>query len=84
MVTSHIRGGEKYSSQSNQEAHDTETANSSKSAALVRTLQVYRAEATVHTEGHSGKSYLERLEEAREFPRKQMNVLPNKTERKGA
>lgn len=61
-----------------QEAHDTETANSSKSAALVRTLQVYRAEATVHTEGHGGKSYLERLEEAREFPLKQMNVLPNR------
>lgn len=50
-----------------QEAHDTETANSSKSAALVRTLQVYRAEATVHTEGHGGKGYLERLKKRGSF-----------------
>lgn len=84
MVTSHIRGGEKYPSQSDSRSTRHRNCKFEQSAALVRTLQVYRAEATVHTEGHSGKSYLERLEEAREFPRKQMNVLPNKTERKGA
>lgn len=62
MVTSHIKGWEeKYSSQSDSRSkHDTETANESKSAALVRTLQVLGAVGLQCAHGHGGKSYLER------------------------
>lgn len=33
--------------------------------------------------GHGGESYLERLEGAREFSLKRMNVLPNKENERG-
>lgn len=43
-MTPHIKGEEKYSSQSDSRSkHDTETANETKSATLVRSLLVLRA-----------------------------------------
>lgn len=82
MVTSHTNGKEKYSSQSDSRSkHDTETANKTKSATLVRTAQVYGAcEAIVCTQTQQGRA--SERGSTREFSLKQMNFLST-AKRKG-
>lgn len=67
MVTSHTKGEKKYSTQSDSRSkHDTETANKTKSATLVKAAQVYGAcEATVCIRTQRGR--------ARERERERLN-----------